>query len=385
MNKQNEVRRSHASIISNGLWTRIFNIGFFRKLSANSSNFIIDRSVFVRYKLTMKNWSLVTNKELHTLTLHASKSEKSATLVLLEHLAEIDRRRLYAEMGFPSLWIYVHELLGYSESQTTERVSAMRLMTKVPEVKKELIAGNISLTTTSKLATHVRREKTSQTETLNILSAISGKSSREVDQYLAKNSVVEYKMDKLKPITSETSRIIIDVDQEFLVLMNRVRELKGHQGSSTQELLKLSMQNFVKRFDVKSNPNATVKQNAPETSTAANAKQTMTPVARSSLRAPEVTHSNSEVSNTRSTHSRFILSGIKNKVRLRSGDRCEYVDPNTQRRCQSKMKLEFDHIVPFSLGGQSTFENLRHLCASHNKLSAIRQFGSSHMKQYLKS
>jgi hypothetical protein len=48
----------------------------------------------------MKNWSQVSNDNLHTLTLNAAKSEKSATLLLLEHLAEIDRRRLYAEKGF---------------------------------------------------------------------------------------------------------------------------------------------------------------------------------------------------------------------------------------------------------------------------------------------
>ena len=298
----------------------------------------------------MKNWREITNEDLHSLTMSAAKSEKSATLVLLEHLAEIDRRRLYAEMGFPSLWIYVHELLGYSESQTSERVSAMRLMVKIPEVKKELEAGKISLTSTAKLATHVRRERTGNTETLALLNEISGKTSREVDQHLAKNSLVEYQMDKMKVITPKTTRIIIDVDQEFLDLMNRVRELKGNLGSSTQELLKVSMQNLVKKNEVKQ-------------------------ITKNELRAPE--HSD--------PNSRYIPAKIKNEIRLRSGDQCEYVDLNTQRRCSCKTKLEFDHIIPFMLGGQSSYENLRHYCPNHNKLSAIKQYGEQHMNPYFKN
>jgi len=315
----------------------------------------------------MKNWREITNEALHSLTLNAAKSEKSATLILLEHLAEIDRRRLYAEMGFPSLWIYVHELLGYSESQTTERVSAMRLMIKIPEVKKELEAGKISLTTTAKLATHVRREKTGTKETLSLLAEISGKTSREVEQHLAKNSLVEYQMDKYKVITSKTTRIIIDVDQEFLDLMNRVRELKGNLGSSTQDLLKVSMQNLVKRNEVKQN-------------TAPSSKH------ENELRAAEVkskTKSSSEYSPD--VDSRYIPARVKNEIRLRSGDQCEFVDQSTQRRCTCKTKLEFDHIIPFMLGGQTSYENLRHYCPSHNKLSAIKHYGGQHMNPFLKN
>lgn len=312
----------------------------------------------------MKNWSQINNETLHSLTLTAAKSEKSATLTLLEHLAEVDRRRLYAEKGFPSLWIYVNEFLGYSESQTTERVSAMRLMVKVPEVKKELEAGKITLTATAKLATHVRREKTGTAETLDLLSAISGKTTREVEQHLAKNATVEYQMEKFKAITSETTRIIIDVDQEFLMLMNRVRELKGHPGTTTQELLKASMKKLIEKHSPKKTGEG--------------------------LRAPEVENkqgSNVEktiLKNT-STNSRYIPYPIRNEIRLRSGDRCEYIDPESKRRCPCKTRLEFDHVVPFSLGGQSTFENLRHYCASHNKLSAIRQYGAAHMSQFLKN
>ena len=95
------------------------------------------------------------------------------------------------------------------------------------------------------------------------------------------------------------------------------------------------------------------------------------------LRAPEVQITNSD--------SRYIPSKIRNEIRLRSGDQCEYVDPAIQRRCSCKTKLEFDHIIPFMLGGQNSYENLRQYCSNHNKLSAIKQYGSKHMNQFLKN
>lgn len=338
----------------------------------------------------MKNWSHISNENLHSLTLNAAKDEKSATLVLLEHLAEVDRRRLYAEKGFPSLWIYVNEFLGYSESQTTERVSAMRLMVKIPEVKKELEEGKITLTSAAKLATHVRREKTGTTETLDLLTSISGKTTREAEQFLAKNATVEYQMEKFKAITSETTRIIIDVDQEFLSLMNRVRELKGHPGSSTQELLKTSMKNLIeksapRKTEFKTNTMNSIQRNFdqpknnPQFNTIGHINSNShinSKSVESALRAREV---------EKKSNSRYIPHSLRNEIRIRSGDQCEYIDPESKRRCTCKTRLELDHIIPFMLGGQSTLENLRHYCPAHNRFAAIQQFGYEHMKPFLKN
>jgi 5-methylcytosine-specific restriction endonuclease McrA len=43
--------------------------------------------------------------------------------------------------------------------------------------------------------------------------------------------------------------------------------------------------------------------------------------------------------------------------------------------CGSKIRLQIDHIVPAALGGATTAENLRILCAAHNQLAARRVFG----------
>ena len=50
------------------------------------------------------NFNSLSNSVLHEETISAAKSEKAATLRLLEFLAEVDFRRLYCERGYSSLF-----------------------------------------------------------------------------------------------------------------------------------------------------------------------------------------------------------------------------------------------------------------------------------------
>jgi len=72
--------------------------------------------------------------------------------------------------------------------------------------------------------------------------------------------------------------------------------------------------------------------------------------------------------------SRYIPTDVRHAVTKRDNGRCSYVAPDGTRCCETR-NLEFDHRVPFALGGQSTVENLRLLCSGHNKLHAEQVFG----------
>jgi hypothetical protein len=354
-----------------------------KKQKITKLQYFIDFFHFFRYKNHMQfpspkhpkpiRLSLLDNQKLHEQTITATTQEKNATLALLEHLAEIDRRRLYAIMGYSSLWKYVHHELGYSESQTSERVSAMRLMVQLPEVRDEFENNSVTLTTAAKLATHVRRERTSVGHALELLSSIKGKPSREVDRILATESSEPIRKELIKPLSAETTRILIDVDQEFLELLQRVRELKGNHGSSTSELIQAAMKEMVKRAEVK------------KTSAPLRAREVATEFRNqpSQIGSESGIAKNSELKS--STQSRHIPAGTRYAIRIRSGDQCEYIDPTTGRRCDCRTQLEFDHIIPFALGGDHSPENLRHFCRAHNQLAAIQFFGMDHMRAFLKN
>lgn len=314
-----------------------------------------------------KDYRLLDGNSLHAATLRAAKNEKAATLELLEYLAEVDRRRLYSEWAYSSLFEYVHKALGYSEAQSSERVSAMRLLRKVPEVKVALEKGTLTLTSTAKLASHVRREKSSREEALSLLEQCEGKATREVERVLVSNSTqMKPNPEKVRAITPSLTRVTLEVDEEFMALVTRMRENDGNPALSMKEVFQLAMREYVKRREVKSS------------------------ASRTASRAPEVKASRALNGAITSTafgsrfHSRYIPIAIRNQIRLRSGDRCEYRDPASQRRCESRSGLEFDHILPFGKGGTNDVENLRHSCPSHNLFHAIGTYGEAKMKPYLR-
>ena len=74
--------------------------------------------------------------------------------------------------------------------------------------------------------------------------------------------------------------------------------------------------------------------------------------------------------------SRHIPAPVKDHVRTRDRHQCTYVGTDGAR-CRATRHLQFDHVVPFALGGGHEPENLRLLCAAHNRLEAVGTFGVS--------
>ncbi|PYV07733.1 MAG: hypothetical protein DMG07_27750, partial [Acidobacteria bacterium] len=83
---------------------------------------------------------------------------------------------------------------------------------------------------------------------------------------------------------------------------------------------------------------------------------------------------NPHVSRVPAPGSRHIPAEVKRAVWLRDLGRCTFVGASN-RRCTARGFLEFDHIVPFAVGGEATVENLRLLCKSHNGHEADLYFG----------
>ena len=83
----------------------------------------------VRDKELLKNTVVLVNKERKTLK------------EILEHLAEIQRRRLYADLGYSSLFKYVVKELHYSEGAAARRVKALALISSKPIALKMIEKG----------------------------------------------------------------------------------------------------------------------------------------------------------------------------------------------------------------------------------------------------
>jgi hypothetical protein len=343
------------------------------------------------------NYKSLSDDLLHERTLSAASDEKQATLRLLEFLEEVDGRRLYSARGFSSLWEYVHIALGYSESQASERVSAMRLMRSVPEVKELLSENKLTLTSTAKLASFVRRENCSVEKTNELLDRIAEKSVKEVERVLSSEQTVSSpKPDVFKPQGMESTRISFDADPEFLALYEELKNLQGQPKWEMNERLKDAMKVVLKKKKrevfVKNAPAPKDTSFSPPSrfdsandEPEASSPDQSPPV----LRAKKVTVQQSGGSfsedfkkRNEPLNRRYFSAFVKHAVQRRSGNQCEYVDLETKRRCTSRFGLHFDHITPFAKGGESTLTNCRQLCANHNRFVAAKEFGEEKMARF---
>jgi 5-methylcytosine-specific restriction endonuclease McrA len=75
---------------------------------------------------------------------------------------------------------------------------------------------------------------------------------------------------------------------------------------------------------------------------------------------------------------RHIPAAIRHAVVARDGARCTFFSAKG-KRCEERMRLEFDHVKPIGVGGQTSVENLRLRCRAHNQYAAEYAYGAEFM------
>ncbi len=71
--------------------------------------------------------------------------EHQLEVVVIDHLRELERRRLYLSWGFSSLFDYATGELGYSEAAAWRRIKAMRLCGEVEGARERMRDGSLTL------------------------------------------------------------------------------------------------------------------------------------------------------------------------------------------------------------------------------------------------
>lgn len=75
--------------------------------------------------------------------------------------------------------------------------------------------------------------------------------------------------------------------------------------------------------------------------------------------------------------SRHIPAHAKRAVWSRDDGQCAFV-ARGGRRCRERTLLEFHHVVPYAMGGETTVANLSLRCRAHNVHEVNRVLGGSH-------
>ena len=368
--------------------------------------------------LTLSNDGLITAVRLLV------KEERRITREILDLINEVSRRRLFADLGYSSIFDWLVKDLGYSESAAYRRMQAARLLQAVPEIAGKLESGVLGLTMLSKVQTLIRAdekrtgERISTQEKSEILSKVESCSGREAEHRLAvhfPDLAMAGSKEKVRAISEDQVRVQVTFTREQFEKLKRIEELLSHthNDASNAALLDAAMDVFLEKKDplkkkdpfkkkdalkkivpprpalcdtaaevtylARPNPNATSTRNAMkplerhEMATKPSTRKTtaMKPLIRNATAVTPLIR-----------NATAVTPSTRNAVFRKSGGRCEYRDPKTNRRCESRHFLEIDHVQPRALGGTNAADNLRTLCGTHNLLMAEQIFGREKIEAF---
>lgn len=264
------------------------------------------------------NLSHLTDEVLLTDTKKLSAGERQFTVLVLHHIAEIDRRKLYTDLKYGSLYEYCIKELKYSEASAHGRVVASRLMAQIPDIEPRIQKGNITLSNLMIVSRFMKNNNIVNIhQKKEIIGKIENLSKRECEN-------------KLLEITGRTKPKVttITIMDETYVLLQKTRDMMGGYLSNDELITKIA-QNEIKKIE---------KERFKQTDRQHNATQPVEAIR--------------------------VISAETKRMKYSESPHCE--------NCGSITDLEFDHRIPKSLGGTNDPENIRILCRNCNERSRIR-------------
>ncbi len=115
-----------------------------------------------------------------------AKAEQGFTLRVIELISQVDQRKLFYRLGFPSLYDFVTQDLGYEPASAMRRIQAARLLQDLPEVKEKIEAKVLNLTVISKAQSYFRKKDLTIENKREILKSLEHQSAREAELTLVK-------------------------------------------------------------------------------------------------------------------------------------------------------------------------------------------------------
>jgi 5-methylcytosine-specific restriction endonuclease McrA len=335
------------------------------------------------------------------------RREQVAMAEFLVALADFDRARLWIDLGYTSLFYFLHRELGLSKGAAQYRKTAAELIQKVPAVVEPLRDGRLCLTSIVEAARVVTPDNhdemlprffhLSRREAMEVVAEVHpdpAPPSRTVvtsapaaarfpaaamgsaraalpliveaatcnaepmsampatgwpGEPLDANSGTQPQQERseVQPLTAALRRLHVTVSREFLAKLAAARDAltHSHPGASDEEILAAGLDLLLSR-DAK----------------------------RKGLVARPQTK-------LRASNPQRVPARVRRAVWQRDGGCCSW-RLDSGGVCGSTRRLQLDHVTPLALGGTSTVENVRLLCATHNVLAARRVYGDACMSRY---
>ena len=280
------------------------------------------------------------------------RHERKVMALVIEHIAEVMRRKLFLTLGYHSIYHYLTKKFHYSEGCAYRRMWAAQALLQVPEIKPRLEEGSLNLTQVCLVQQTLRKEEKIQCAKIpvekrkEIYAQIAGKTGRESEKILDREVSVELPRQVAveKHRRDHSVELTLQVSPELFAKLQTVKNLYSHidPGADWVRTLELMTDDVIKKRDPLARKRPAQKIPVEKTVTQSFAKTKKPSVKR-----------------------RPIPSVVKRYILRRDEGKCQYVGP-TGRKCESRHQIELDHIRPVQRGGGNEAENLRVLCRRHN-------------------
>jgi hypothetical protein len=307
--------------------------------------------------------------ELEISLQNAVRTERKIIHIVILHIQEISRRKIFLARGYSSLFEYLVKEAKYSSSAAQRRIEAARLVTAVPSVAESLQSGDLNLSQIGEVQRAVKEaQKIHQTEITNevktqLVKAVLNQNQSNTQQICAEAlNIPVIQAEAMKTQKDKSKRVEITFTAEQFAKYEQVRDQLAHKNfqkkrsQSMADVLETMFEELLKSGENK----ATFKRRAsiPTESTAASVHAAPAPETKeNAVTAMELDDSNTWKS----------LTPKRKRIVLNADSGYQYKDQKSGRVCGSRFNLEVDHLHPKWDQGSNERWNLRPLCRSHNQ------------------
>lgn len=327
--------------------------------------------------------------------------DREVLVPLLQHLGEVDARRLYLPAAYSSMFAYCVGELRWSEDVAYKRIRVARLARRFPRIFVALSDGSLTLSAVFLLKKHLNAR-----DAESLLSAATHKTNAQIERMLAERfpqpdvrasitpvaNLGELPQLAVRPVIMSTD---VRVNPEAAVGVAPMPEspertlpvtstaefaLQGLPGPTHPRVQPLSPSRFALRVTISERAHELLRSaqcllghRAPTAGIEQVLELALERLVHE-LEKQKYGRTEQPRSGWAEPRGRHIPSALRREVSQRDGGQCTFVAPDG-RRCGERMRLEFDHVLPIAMGGVTSFSNLRLRCQPHNQYEAERILG----------
>ena len=148
--------------------------------------------------------------KLHENALALAKTYQQTEADLLAVLIAMEKAREFVRLGFTGIFDYVRNALELSEAQAMYFQKVVRASVQVPTLEKAVTSGEISLSQARRIVPVVT-EKNAETW----IEAAKDLTQRELEAAVASVNPSATKVERIKPVAKETSKLELTLSDEI--------------------------------------------------------------------------------------------------------------------------------------------------------------------------